>query len=91
MSPSSATWWVQDHQLRRIQDAKLTNKQLPFTIIRCRTVVKQPKSLAVCVMTGESDATAVKASRVPTAAMPGMTVSQLSLAVDGRIQTMKLS
>lgn len=42
-------------------------------------------------MTGGSNATAVKVSRVPTAGMPGAIVSQLFLDADGRTQKTKPS
>lgn len=85
MRTNSATWWVPAHQIRRNQDAELTTlKQLPFAIIKCRVAV-QSKSPAVCVMIDESNAIAVKASRVPTAGMPDANVSRLYLVVDGRI------
>lgn len=86
MSTNSATWWVRGHQIRRNQDAELTTiKQLPFTIIKWGAAV-QSKSPVVCVMTDESNAIAVKASRVPTAGTPDANVSRLYLDVDGRIQ-----
>jgi hypothetical protein len=60
---------------RRNQDAELTTiKPLPFTIIECRAAI-QSKSLVVCVMTGGSSVTAVKASRVPIAGILGANAS----------------
>src|SRR3954462_16031845 len=61
-----------------------------FTIDKCHAI-QQPKSHAICVMIGGSGATVVKASRVPTAAMPSAIVSQLFLAVDGRTEQTKPS
>jgi hypothetical protein len=74
-------------QLRRTGNYQL---HVLFTIVKCHAI-QQPKSHAICVMTDGSDATVVKVSRVPTAAMPSAIVSQLFLAVDGRTEQMKPS